>query len=361
MSDHTLLLLHGEEIVDASNNHVQLTNNGVVTSSAQSKFGGKSLYFNGSSYISFPELSVVLGSSDFTVDWWEYDTRTTGPDHAVRYASVSNSPPAFGGLLLMDEGVFAGSYANTSGAWDMLVSAPMMTSPPKNVWTHWAFVRSGSSFKSYKNGKLYNSQTLSKQIGSGDGTYKQTIGSWGPNVGVYGYLGYIDEFRISDIARWTSDFTPPDKPYVITEPQKENSVMIGGTIYKIEGGNAMINGAIRKVKRGNVLVSGTVRQIKLFASLFIVKVNFDPMANDIIIKTSINDDELVPFSMYSFGPGTNIIFTRRASVGNDNVYLNGKLVGRIDDATTYVYDRGNDIKLEYGQRDTLHGLFIDER
>ena len=46
---NTLLLLHGESIVDDSQYANLLENNGVSVSSEQSKFGGKSLYFNGSS------------------------------------------------------------------------------------------------------------------------------------------------------------------------------------------------------------------------------------------------------------------------------------------------------------------------
>ena len=352
MSDHTLLLLHGEEIVDASNNHVPLTNHGVTVSSAQSKFGGKSLYFNGQSKITFslPNLSNLF-HGDFTIDWWEYRQNN---GISVMFDLLDSIGYSHLFLRFSGNQIFS-SYGG--GAWNA-VNAAFLSLNPQNEWAHNAFIKSGDTLRMFVNGKLaWNGNVNSASYSGGNNTI--SIGDYLHVSG--GLIGYIDEFRLSDIARWTSDFTPPDKPYTNTESQKENAVMIDGTIYKIEGGNTMINGAIRKVKRGNVLVSGTVRQIKLFASLFMVKVNFDPMANDIIIKTSINDDELVPFSMYSFGPGTNIIFTSRAPVGNDKVYLNGKLVGFIDDITIYVYDRGNDIKLEYGQRDTLHGLFIDER
>ena len=43
--EHTLLLLHGEDLKDSSMHGVTFTNNGVSVSNKQSKFGGKSLYF----------------------------------------------------------------------------------------------------------------------------------------------------------------------------------------------------------------------------------------------------------------------------------------------------------------------------
>ena len=45
--------------------------------------------------------------------------------------------------------------------------------------------------------------------------YRATSGSSG------GFVGYLDEIRVSNIARWTTDFTPPTEPYVVyknTEP-----------------------------------------------------------------------------------------------------------------------------------------------
>ena len=44
----------------------------------------------------------------------------------------------------------------------------------------------------------------------------------------YPYIGYIDEFRVSDIARWTESFTPPTEPY----PDSTIEILPGGVISK---------------------------------------------------------------------------------------------------------------------------------
>lgn len=42
------------------------------------------------------------------------------------------------------------------------------------------------------------------------------------------YIGYMDEFRVSDIARWTESFTPPTEPY----PDSKIEILPGGVISK---------------------------------------------------------------------------------------------------------------------------------
>ena len=76
------LLLHmdgtGSTFVDNSPSPKTITANGGVTQSdAQSKFGGKSAYFDGSGdYLTFGSADLSLGSGDFTLEMWVYPTQT---------------------------------------------------------------------------------------------------------------------------------------------------------------------------------------------------------------------------------------------------------------------------------------------
>jgi len=79
----------------------------------------------------------------------------------------------------------------------------------ENAWQHVAFVRQGTSIKGYLDGVLCLSGSCSSSIATFSGqTFR--IGNYG-NASMY--RGYMDEFRLSDTARWTTDFTPPDAPY----------------------------------------------------------------------------------------------------------------------------------------------------
>lgn len=204
--ENTILLLHGEEIVDSSMYGNAITNSGVVVSADQSKFGGKSLYLNGNSYLLIPPYD--FGTADFTVDWWEYPTSASSGERFSSYAGHESSN-SFSGLLLGYQGtkMYVGSGFNS---WD-IVSGVDMFNVNVNTWTHWAVVRSGGVLKTYKNGSLFATVNAAGAIRY-DSTSPMMLGKQGFGLGTP-FVGYIDEFRISDIARWTSNFTPPDKAY----------------------------------------------------------------------------------------------------------------------------------------------------
>ena len=69
--ENTLLLLKGNDLKDYSSNNFTIENFG-VTKSNESKFGGGSLYFNGSSYLKISNPSVFeFGQEDpFTYEMW---------------------------------------------------------------------------------------------------------------------------------------------------------------------------------------------------------------------------------------------------------------------------------------------------
>lgn len=72
------------------------------------------------------------------------------------------------------------------------------------VWSHIAIVASGGSVKTYFNGVLRATGTaVAGALGN------ITLGS-----GDYA-SGWVDGFRVSNIARYTGDFTPPTVPFVV--------------------------------------------------------------------------------------------------------------------------------------------------
>ena len=210
--EHTLLLLHGEDLIDSSVYGRAITNYGVTIASDKSKFGGKSLYFNGAANMIIPFFDFCNGNKDFTLEWWEYRLEPSAYKGTVLY---QNKVPGDGG-----DGLIAGYHGNgypsfgmcsSTGSWDMVASNTSMGQALSDQWVHRAIVRSGSTITMYQNGVRQNSVTVSKQSAN---TGYLEIGAYYEYQGGGGYFkGYIDELRISDVARWTENFTPPDKPY----------------------------------------------------------------------------------------------------------------------------------------------------
>jgi hypothetical protein len=82
------------------------------------------------------------------------------------------------------------------------------TSSLINQWNHAAIVRNGNVFTMYLNG-----------VGGSPTTFTGTVNMNSQNKTYIGYFsfsdpnsrftGYIDDFRVSRIARYTANFTPP--------------------------------------------------------------------------------------------------------------------------------------------------------
>ena len=164
------------------------------------------MYFDGSAYMTFPAIN--FGNSDFTVDWWEYVTSSSSQ---VRFCSAFNNTNNCDGIMFGYDGtkVYATGTANSS-SWT-LVSDAVMLNNTLNTWVHWAIVRKGTTLSTYKNGTLYKSVTINGAISYTE-SYPAVIGAY-RSLALKNFIGYIDEFRISNIARWTENFTPPTGEY----------------------------------------------------------------------------------------------------------------------------------------------------
>lgn len=203
---NTLFLLHGETLEDSSFYAVPITNNGVQVSTEQSKFGGSSFYFSGSkSYLSFPASVTDFGESDFTYDWWEFPVLTTASAFCNQNVAPTGIVMGYNG-----KGLKLNSDYSAPG-FDLVNDPSAFSSKEAGVWTHWAVVRYKNTINVYKNG----TRIYSKDIGSVSLKINTAqLARIGTNPGLNQFFnGYIDEFRISNISRWTEDFTPPTEPY----------------------------------------------------------------------------------------------------------------------------------------------------
>jgi len=201
---NTLLLLH----TDGTNASTTFTDDNGVRSpkgisavgnaqvdTAQSKFGGASVLFDGTSDgLSVSAGGFNVGTNDITIEFWVRhaaindqqvycDFRTGTNNHFIFYMRSDNK------LELYDGG---STYTST---------VTMAT----NTWYHLAISRSGTSLKVYRDGTEVMSATNSRSLSDNSSI---AIGISYEFFSTNSVNGHMDEFRVSSTARYTAGFTP---------------------------------------------------------------------------------------------------------------------------------------------------------
>ena len=161
-------------------------------SSTQSKFGGTSMYFDGTGdYIAAPASSDWALGSNCTVEFWAY------PTSAPATARIINNGSA--GSAFVDVYYSSGSIGFCNAGYTS-------NTLPLNTWTHVACVLRNGTSTIYFNGV---SQALTGTTTGFDLT--ATAALWVGGISGYNqyYQGYLDDVRITKgYARYTSNFTP---------------------------------------------------------------------------------------------------------------------------------------------------------
>ena len=209
--DNTVLLIHAN---GANASTVFIDDNGTRNqnsiipfgnaqiSTAQNKFGGSSALFDGSGdYLRVgPNSNFNFGTSqDFTVELW------------VNMSSVNNTRIFW---TLFDGTTQRAVLYTTSGQLSLF--APSLGGqslgdfPSANVWHHLALSRSGNTTKVFFNGTETYSTTTSWTASSD----RLALGTDNESTVANPYHGYIDEVRVSNVARYTTGFTPSTTQFV---------------------------------------------------------------------------------------------------------------------------------------------------
>jgi hypothetical protein len=213
------LLLHGNGtngstvITDSSGSPKTVTAFGnAQISTAQSKFGGASIAFDGAGdYLSagiLEDWTFLYDGTAFTVEAFVRGSTFSG-NQAI--ASTIASSANRGILLSVNSGNLAFRIARgSSGNWALSLDADTVLSV--DTWHHLAFVLTAEGLGAiYVNGTLDKSGTASS-FSLLKPSYPLAIGAT-PNNSLF-FNGYIDDLRITKgVARYTANFTPPTAPF----------------------------------------------------------------------------------------------------------------------------------------------------
>jgi YD repeat-containing protein len=215
--ENVSLLLHGHgnnglaSIVDASLSHRAVVANGnVQLTTAQSRFGGASILFDGSGdYASLVHDPALEPNSDYTLEGWIRPSTVSGV-HAI---ACKRPSVGFNGFQFLVNGDKLDLYVAGSGGVLHLLGSSAVT---LNSYQHVAFVRSGSAFSLFLNGHLEGSGTLNgSYVESSDALF---FGRCQPNFS-WDFNGALDEIRVTKgVARYTASFTPPSQEFPSTGP-----------------------------------------------------------------------------------------------------------------------------------------------
>ena len=208
LSSVELQCTYETNINDESDNAVTATAVGsAVRSTAQAKEGSASLDTAGD-YVTFPySADYTKMGGDFTIEVWFYYQGDEG-----MIASAGDGSNGWGFYVnTSSDGGNHGIRWQTYGSQSMNVYQRLGSSFSSSTWYHAAVVRSGNSVKVYLNGvSSHGASSMTSGLENGSNTLLY--------VGTYSGTGqqhlqrldaFLDLFRITTAARYTTDFTPP--------------------------------------------------------------------------------------------------------------------------------------------------------
>jgi len=207
-STNLLLLGTNAGIYDSAMQNNLITVGDAKISTAQSKFGGSSMYFDGTGdYLTQPSSqNFNFGTGNFTMEGWFYQTGLSSS-----YPAILSNPLTYnqaGAWGLLSSHASSGVRKLQFYCYNADSSNPLLlgtTTLSDNTWYYFALTRSDTTFRLFLNGTIEASATFGGSV---------TSVSSGLVVGInqtsYPFQGYIDDLRITKgYARYTTTFTPP--------------------------------------------------------------------------------------------------------------------------------------------------------
>ncbi len=199
---------------------------------------GGSIYFDGNGdYLTIPHSTAFnFGTGNFTIEYWaKFDTLT--PNGTFDFQTTYTKGYTNGILLQTTNGTGRLQVYLANGT-------PTLTEPSNpevGTWIHYALVRNGSTVTLYKNGVSVATGTSSANVSSSNaiGIGANINDGSGQANGTYPFKGNLSNYRVSNVARYTSNFTPHSSPL----SSDANTLLLlkgeNSAIYDITGNNVI--------------------------------------------------------------------------------------------------------------------------
>jgi len=203
--------------LDSSSNNFSITRAGTPTQGSVTPYwpnGYWSNYFDGTTgtLLTTPtNTAFQLTTSNFTIEFWAFTTNAAAAN--TSFCRTDTGGAIYNGMILgYSNGTNLQWYATSTGSgWDIFNAQTICSlASILNKWTHFAFVRNGSTFTAYVNGTSTLTTTSSASIYQAANGFR--IGAANPtDTTVFG--GYLSNFRyVKGTAVYTGNFTPSTSP-----------------------------------------------------------------------------------------------------------------------------------------------------
>ena len=202
------------DVADASiHGHTLTATPGAAVSSAASVFGGASVYFDGGSYLNLSvstspatSTALVFGTGDFTLEYFINNHPNNANVNMMHPENESNTGTGYWAHIIQDRKLRWNHQYDVANLWEVNASADLFD----NTFHHVAIVRNSGTFKVFIDGQSRSADS-GTFTDSSNYVYSSgyQIGGHGNIAGGGQLLGYLDDFRITKHAVYTTAFTVP--------------------------------------------------------------------------------------------------------------------------------------------------------
>ena len=230
-------------------------------STAQSKFGGSSLAFDGTGdkiTIGDSYWNDAISTGDFTIEYWlRINVQSTSQRTITNYSGSTN-----GWGMYYSSSNYLDFFWRHSSSWYYLNNEGGGTKSaiPNDTWTHVAVTRSDNTWRLFLNGTAENTRTGLAHTIVTSSQNQLTLGCR-PDTSTQFLNGYIDDLRITvGEARYTSNFTAPTTAHLTSAGDVNKQIVVNSDADGVAVGTGGISQA--RVAKAWLNYDGTTPSIR---------------------------------------------------------------------------------------------------